>query len=64
MRQFAACMLWVRALRACVLWTSTSLPGSMRPLLGLTQYLQYPSAEVGSKGLVRGVLLGSRGFDL
>lgn len=51
MCQFAAILhLFARSL-ACILWTSTSLPGSMRPLFGLTQYLEFPSQLLwGGKG--------------
>jgi hypothetical protein len=49
---------------SAVLCTSTSLPGSMRPLFGRTQYLGCccQLASRGSELVV--VLLGSRGFDL
>jgi hypothetical protein len=47
-----------------VLCTSTSLPGSMRPLFGRTQYLKC-CCQLGSRGCESvDVLLGSRCFDL
>jgi hypothetical protein len=39
--QRAAGTPWGRAYKRDILCTSTSLPGSMRPLLGLTQYLEH-----------------------
>lgn len=57
---------WVVRTRGGVLCTSTSFPGSMRPLFGLTQYLHRLSAAGGHgpRTRVEAVLLGSGGFDL
>ena len=51
---------------AIVLCTSTSRPGSMRPLFGRTQYLRSRllAGRGGAGDVGRFVLLGRGGFDL
>lgn len=42
MCQLMATFRWGARIESCVLCTSTSFPGSIRPLFGLTQYLEEP----------------------
>lgn len=62
-RQYDVANYWSACIGA-ILCTSTSLPGSMRPLFGRTQYLGC-CCQLGSRGCgVVAILLGSRCFDL